>query len=108
MIQFLTPIASLAGKWMEGRQRKTELKGKLEEAKLQGQIKHAANDSAWEAKAMDASADSWKDEAWTLTFIALIFACFVPALQPYIDNFFRWIAVCLLLPASTAIHCRRI
>ena len=57
MIQFLTPIASLAGKWMEGRQRKTELKGKLEEAKLQGQIKHAANDSAWEAKAMDASSD---------------------------------------------------
>ena len=75
MMQFLTPIASLAGKWMEGRQRKTELKSKLEEAKLQGQIKHAANDSAWEAKAMDASADSWKDELWTLFSLA----CYVPA-----------------------------
>ena len=40
---------------------------------------------------MSASSASWKDEAWTLTFIALIFACFVPALQPYISEGFRFL-----------------
>ena len=40
---------------------------------------------------MSASQDSWKDETWTLTFIALIFACFIPALQPYIADGFKFL-----------------
>ena len=71
----LGPIASVAGKWMEGRQKKA----KLEEAKVNAKVRKIEQDGDWEEKAMSASSDSWKDEAWTLTFIALIFACFVPA-----------------------------
>lgn len=92
MIQnLLGPIASVAGKWMEGRQKKAELKAKLEEAKVNAKVRKIEQDGDWEEKAMSASSDSWKDEAWTLTFIALIFACFVPALQPYISEGFRFL-----------------
>lgn len=92
MIQnLLGPIARVAGKWMEGRQKKAELKAKLEEAKVNAKVRKIEQDGDWEEKAMSASSDSWKDEAWTLTFIALIFACFVPALQPYISEGFRFL-----------------
>lgn len=92
MIQnLLGPIASVAGKWMGGRQKKAELKAKLEEAKVNAKVRKIEQDGDWEEKAMSASSDSWKDEAWTLTFIALIFACFVPALQPYISEGFRFL-----------------
>ena len=88
MIQnLLGPIASVAGKCMEGRQKKA----KLEEAKVNAKVRKIEQDGDWEEKAMSASSDSWKDEAWTLTFIALIFACFVPALQPYISEGFRFL-----------------
>ena len=90
MIQnLLGPIASVAAD--EGRQKKAELKAKLEEAKVNAKVRKIEQDGDWEEKAMSASSDSWKDEAWTLTFIALIFACFVPALQPYISEGFRFL-----------------
>ena len=85
MLNFLGPITNLASKWMEGKQKKSELKGKLEEAKIKGQIKRASSDAAWEAKAMDASSDSWKDELWTLFFVGLLCACFYPPAQPYLS-----------------------
>lgn len=91
MLQFLGPITNLAGKWMEGKQKKAELKSKLEEAKIEGQIKRASSDAAWEAKAMDASAESWKDELWTVFFVGLLLACFVPDAQPYIADGFRFL-----------------
>ncbi len=91
MLKFLGPITNLASKWMEGKQKKSELKGKLEEAKIKGQIKRASSDAAWEVKAMDASSDSWKDEAWTLCFIGMIVASFVPPLQPYMQQGFDFL-----------------
>ena len=36
MLNILGPISNLAGKWMEGRQKKVELKTKLEQAKIEG------------------------------------------------------------------------
>ena len=40
---------------------------------------------------MDASKDSIKDELWTICFILLIIACFIPAAQPYIENGFKFL-----------------
>ena len=70
---------------------KQNLKVSLKKLNYMGQIKHAANDSAWEAKAMDASADSWKDELWTIFFVGLLCACFYPPAQPYIADGFRFL-----------------
>jgi hypothetical protein len=38
----------------------------------------------WETTMAKASDDSWKDEAWTLTFIAIIIFSFIPYFQPYV------------------------
>lgn len=62
----LGPVADLG---------KTYLSNKAEEK----QAKHAAkmsviqNDSDWEAKMVDASASSWKDEFWTIILAIPIF-----------------------------------
>jgi|TARA_R100000808_G_C2059725_1_gene91691 hypothetical protein len=90
-LQFITPIANLAGTWLKGRQKKAEEKQKLEVAKIQAQVKRVQSDANWEEKAMDASASSWKDELWTLLFCGIIIACFVPACQPYLSDGFKFL-----------------
>jgi|TARA_R100000329_G_scaffold149277_1_gene139628 hypothetical protein len=90
-LQFITPIANLAGTWLKGRQKKAEEKQKLEVAKIQAQVKRVQSDANWEEKAMDASASSWKDELWTLLFCGLIIACFIPAAQPYLSDGFKFL-----------------
>ena len=87
----ISPVANLAGTFLKNRAEKAAAKQKLEVAKIEAKTKKVQSDANWEEHAMSASADSWKDEAWTLTFIALIFACFVPALQPYIEDGFRFL-----------------
>lgn len=89
--QLISPIANVAGKWIEGRQKKAELKARIEEAKANAVVKKIEQEGSWEEKAMSASADSYKDEAWTITFIGIIVACFIPALQPYIEDGFRFL-----------------
>ena len=91
MLQFLSPIANLAGTWLKGRQKKAEIKQKLEVAKIEAQVKRVQSDAIWEEKAMDASADSWKDALWTICFISIIVACFIPAAQPYLSDGFRFL-----------------
>ena len=46
-LQFLTPIANLAGTWLKGRQKKAEEKQKLEVAKIQAQVKSVQSDANW-------------------------------------------------------------
>jgi len=87
----ISPIANLAGNVIQKRAEKAQAKHKLELAKIEAKTKVVKQDGDWETQAMSASSDSWKDEAWTLTFIALIFACFVPALQPYIADGFKFL-----------------
>ena len=82
------PVAKLASTWIEGKQKKAELKSKVELTKLEATKTRIEKEGTWDEKQADAAADSWKDEAWTLTFILLIFASFVPALQPYMKEGF--------------------
>jgi hypothetical protein len=92
MLQSLiAPISGLAGQWMKNRAEKAQAKQKLAVAKIEAQTKKVEQDGSWEEKAMDASADSWKDELWTVLFCAIIIACFVPAAQPYISDGFRFL-----------------
>ena len=87
----LGPVANLAGQWLANRQEKSVAKQKLAVAKIEAQVKKVEQDGDWEEIAMKASDQSWKDEAWTICFIVLIFACFIPALQPYIANGFQFL-----------------
>ena len=84
----LGPVAKLASTWIEGRQKKAELKSKVELTKLEATKTRIEKEGTWDEKQADAAADSWKDEAWTLASISIIFASFVPSLQPYMKEGF--------------------
>lgn len=62
----ISPITEIAGGWLKN---KAEEKKATHERKLE----HIKNDANWEAKMADASADSWKDEFWTIILAAPIF-----------------------------------
>jgi hypothetical protein len=70
-------LIGLATTVVTGKQRITEAKVSAKEKQM------AATDN-WELEAMRASASSWKDELWTLLFVGIIIACFVPSMQPYV------------------------
>ena len=82
------PVANLVGTYIKGKQEKAKLKTEVELTKLQATKTKIEKDGSWDEKAMSASDNSWKDEAWTLTFIAIILASFIPALQPFMKQGF--------------------
>ncbi len=86
----VSAASKAVGGYFEHSAKKAKAKSDLKiaeiEAKTAVQKKVAEGKVEWENKAIDASADSWKDEAWTICFIALIVCAFVPDLQPYVAN----------------------
>jgi len=87
----LGPVASLAKTWIEGKQKKAQLKSQVELSKLEATKTKIEKDGNWDESAMRASDNSWKDEAWTLAFIGIILASFIPALQPYMKEGFLFL-----------------
>jgi len=86
------PIASLAGSWME--KKVSEQKGKsavaIAKAEAEAEVMKVAatHEAGWEKIMAQGSQESWKDEAWTILFIAIIAMCFIPPLQPYVERGF--------------------
>ena len=72
MIQFLGPIANLAGTWHEGKveEKKAVTGAKVAKAQAEAVImqKKATGEIDWDLKMADASAHSWKDEWLTILF----------------------------------------
>jgi len=62
----ISPIASIAGAWMEGKVASTKAKAEanVAEAKSRAVVaeKVATGDIDWEKSAIDATTSSWKDE----------------------------------------------
>ena len=52
---------------------------KLTEAEIKK--KQLTGEIDWEQSAIEASKESWKDELWTIVFVAILIANFVPSLQ---------------------------
>ena len=90
-LNFITPLANLAGQWMSNRAQKAQAKQKLEVAKIEAQVKKVEQDGDWEVQQARNSADSWKDELYTIFFVGLMSACFYPPAQPYIADGFRFL-----------------
>jgi hypothetical protein len=90
-LNFITPLANLAGQWMNNRAQKAQAKQKLEVAKIEAQVKKVEQDGDWEVEQARNSADSWKDELYTIFFVLLMSACFYPPAQPYIEDGFRFL-----------------
>jgi uncharacterized membrane protein YraQ (UPF0718 family) len=85
------PIADLASGYLNNKKEKAVAQQKLEVAKIEAQVTKVQTDANWEESAIKASDNSWKDELWTVFFVLLIGACFVPAAQPYISDGFKFL-----------------
>tara|TARA_R110000850_G_scaffold121614_2_gene239381 strand:- start:686 stop:1030 length:345 start_codon:yes stop_codon:yes gene_type:complete len=77
----VTSVANLATSVIDG---KTAVK----KAEAETKMKIATGEISWEQSAIEASKDSWKDEAWTVAFIAIVIGSFIPGLQPYMSEGF--------------------
>ena len=80
--QILGSLGGLATSYIDG---KTAVK----KAEAETKMKIATGEISWEQAAIEASRDSWKDEAWTLCFIAIVLGSFIPGLQPYMEQGFK-------------------
>ena len=75
-------VTGLATSYLDG-------KTAVQKSKAEIAIKRAASESDWEHAAISASDGSYKDEAWTLVFILILGANFLPAAQPYMEQGFK-------------------
>ena len=62
----ISPVANVAGQIIKNR-------GEIAKAKHDAQMQTIQNNADWESKMADASANSWKDEFWTLVLALPIF-----------------------------------
>ena len=66
LTSLISPVANIAGQIIKNR-------NEISKAKHEAQIQTIQNNADWEAKMADASANSWKDEFWTLVLSVPIF-----------------------------------
>jgi len=78
-------IGDLVGMISDGVKAKRDLKRAIELAKIERVNKLDTADIDWDTIQTKNSDSSWKDEGWTLFFMAFILMHYVPALQPYME-----------------------
>lgn len=59
LVTVVTGIATLVSNWITGKQR-------IQEAKIEAQVKQASQDGDWDKAAVDQMQFSWKDEWFTI------------------------------------------
>ena len=79
--QIIGSLGGLAASYIDG---KTAVK----KAEAETKMKIATGEISWEQAAIEASNNSWKDEAWTVAFIAIVLGSFIPGIQPYMEQGF--------------------
>lgn len=78
----IKPTLSLVSTAIKGKQR-------IKEAEVSAKEKAIAAKETWELEAIRASSSSWKDEAWTILFVSIVAACFIPGLQDHVFKGFE-------------------
>ena len=80
LANIIGPISSLAGTWLQGRvdKAKAETEVKVAKAKAEAKVYETEATSSFlnEQALTNQMGESWKDEAWSLWFIAVLTACF--------------------------------
>ncbi len=72
--QIVSAIGGLATSYIDG-------KTAIQKANAEIKLKQATGEMDWEQAAIEASNNSWKDELWTVVFVLILAANFVPSLQ---------------------------
>ena len=85
-------VGDLAGSWLKGRvaKQQAETEAKVAQAKAKAVVyeKQATGELDMERSLTEQMGGSWKDEAWTIFFIAVLTACFLPWTQEYVKEGF--------------------
>ena len=79
--QIIGSLGGLASTYLDS-------KAVVKKAEAETKMKIATGEISWEQAAIQASDNSWKDEAWTVAFIAIVIGSFIPPLQPYMAEGF--------------------
>jgi hypothetical protein len=87
--QIVSAIGGLATSYIDG-------KTAVQKANAEIKLKQATGEMDWEQSAIEASKDSWKDELWTLVFIAILLANFIPSMQDVMAEGFANLQECPL------------
>ena len=72
--QILGSLGGLAKSYIDAKTTVKITEAEIKKKQLTGEID-------WEQSAIEASKDSWKDELWTIVFVLILAANFVPSLQ---------------------------
>jgi hypothetical protein len=67
-------LSGLATSYIDG-------KTAIQKANAEIKLKQATGEIDWEQAAIEASKESWKDELWTIVFVAILVANFIPSMQ---------------------------
>ena len=90
------PISSLAGTWLQGRVDKAKAETDVKVARARAEAKvyetEATSSMLNEQSLTSQMAGSWKDEAWTICFIAIIIFSFIPYFQPFVARGIEFLA----------------
>ncbi|OUU63128.1 MAG: hypothetical protein CBC24_09440 [Candidatus Pelagibacter sp. TMED64] len=93
--QIFGGISSLASTWLQGRVEKAKAESDIKVARAKAEAKvfetEATSSMLNERSLTDQMAGSWKDEAWSLWFIAVLTCCFLPWTQPYVKEGFLFL-----------------
>jgi len=106
-------IGEIGGKWMDKRiaiaDGKISIAVAQAEALAQVQLTKATAEVEWERTMARASETSWKDELWTIFFVVILTASFVPGMDFYIKQGFQniaelpdWFGYAVMLAISAA------
>jgi len=89
----LSPIANLAGTWLEGQvaTKKAKTEAKIVTIKSEAKIKErqATGEIDWDLEQAKASAHSWKDEFLTVIFCVPLCMSFIPGCEEIVKNGFE-------------------
>jgi hypothetical protein len=72
--QIIGSLGGLAKSYIDSKTQIKITEAEIKKKQLTGEID-------WEQSAIEASKDSWKDELWTIVFVAILVANFIPSLQ---------------------------
>jgi len=93
VIQFLTPIANLAGSWLDAKTTKqaADAKLKLTEAEAKAKILLSEKTSVadWERIMAENSGSSWKDEFFVIVLSIPMILCFIPGMEGVVKHGFE-------------------
>ena len=88
----ISPIASLAGTWLEGKveTKKAETATKVAKAKAEAVImeKKATAEIDWDLEMARGSQSSWKDEWLVILFSIPLILAFIPGMEEVVANGF--------------------